>query len=142
MDFIEALSTDNLTSIRAAPKTDVHSHAFLSTRLEHLERWLGQPLKHPPSKMEGLAGMMEYINEVLSHHIITPESFKFVASSGVRDAIQDGVVVLEVKAPKPKGLGLCFVAVSLPRKDLHLLHRGTQGSPQNVYRSVDVSIMV
>ena len=97
MNFIEALSTDNLTSIRAAPKTDVHSHAFLSTRLENLERWLGQPLKHPPSKMKGLAGMMEYINEVLSHHIITPESFKFVASSGVRDAIQDGVVVLELK---------------------------------------------
>lgn len=57
MDFIEALSTDNLTSIRAAPKTDVHSHAFLSTRLENLERWLGQPLKHPPSKMKGLEGM-------------------------------------------------------------------------------------
>ena len=40
--------------------------------------------------------MMEYINEVLSHHIITPESFKFVASSGVREAIQDGVVMLEM----------------------------------------------
>ncbi|MCY3723942.1 MAG: hypothetical protein OXG97_17120 [Candidatus Poribacteria bacterium] len=96
INFVEALSTDNLTAMRAAPKTDVHSHAFLSTRLENLERWLGQPLKHPPSKMKGLEGMMEYINEVLSHHIITPESFKFVASSGVRDAIQDGVVVLEM----------------------------------------------
>ena len=96
MDFIEALSIDNLTSIRAAPKTDVHSHAFLSTRLENLERWVGHPLKHPPSKMKGLEGMREYINEVLSHHIITRESFKFVASSGVRDAIQDGVVVLEM----------------------------------------------
>ena len=40
--------------------------------------------------------MMEYINEVLSHHIITPDSFKFVASSGVREAIQDGIVVLEM----------------------------------------------
>ena len=96
INFVEALSTDNLTAMKAAPKTDVHSHAFLSTRLENLERWLGHPLKHPPSKMEGLEGMMEYINEVLSHHIITPESFKFVASSGVRDAIQDGVVMLEV----------------------------------------------
>ncbi|MDE0012548.1 MAG: hypothetical protein OXU36_15465 [Candidatus Poribacteria bacterium] len=96
MDFIEALSTDNLTSIRAAPKTDVHSHAFLSTRLENLERWVGHPLKCPPSKMKGLEGMSEYIGTFLSHHIITPESFKFVASSGVHDAIQDGVVVLEM----------------------------------------------
>ena len=96
INFVEALSTDNLTAMKAAPKTDVHSHAFLSTRLENLEHWVGHPLKHPPSKMKGLEGMMEYINEVLSHHIITPESFKFVASSGVRDAIQDGVVMLEM----------------------------------------------
>ena len=96
INFVEALSTDNLTAIKAAPKTDVHSHAFLSTRLEHLECWVGHPLKHPPSKMKGLEGMMEYVNEVLSHHIITPESFKFVASSGVRDATQDGVVMLEM----------------------------------------------
>lgn len=96
INFVEALSTDNLTAMKAAPKTDVHSHAFLSTRLENLERWVGHPLTHPPSKIKGLEGMMEYINEVLSHHIITPESFKFVASSGIRDAIQDGVVMLEM----------------------------------------------
>ena len=96
INFVEALFTDNLTAMKAVPKTDVHSHAFLSTRLENLECWVGHPLKHPPSKMKGLEGMMEYINEVLSDHIITPESFKFVASSGVRDAIQDGVVMLEM----------------------------------------------
>ena len=96
INFVTALSTDNLTAMRAAPKTDVHSHAFLSTRLENLEHWVGHPLKHPPFKMRGLEGMMEYINEVLSHHIITADSFKFVASSGVQEAIQDGIVVLEM----------------------------------------------
>ena len=95
-DFIEALSTDDLDAIRAAPKTDVHSHAFLSTRLKNLEHWLGFSLKKPPTRMRGLEEMMEYINEVLSHHIITRESFKFVASAGVNDAVQDGVVVLEM----------------------------------------------
>ena len=44
--------------------------------------------------------------------------------------------------PHRKRWGLCFVAVRLPKKDLHLLHRGTQGSPQDVYRSVYVSIVV
>ncbi len=96
MDFVKALSTDNLTAIKTAPKTDIHSHAFLSTRLENLEHWLGHSLERPPSKMRGLEGMMEYVNAVLSDHIITPDSFKFVASSGIRDAIQDGVVVLEM----------------------------------------------
>ncbi|MYK19621.1 adenosine deaminase [Candidatus Poribacteria bacterium] len=96
INFIEALSTDNLTAIKAAPKTDLHSHAFLSTRLENLEHWLGHSLEHPPPKMKGLEGMMAYVNAVLSDHIITPKSFKFVASSGIKDAIQDGVVVLEM----------------------------------------------
>ena len=96
IDFVEALSTNNLTAIKAAPKTDLHSHAFLSTRLENLEQWLGHSLERPPPKMKGLEGMMEYVNAVLSDHIITPKSFKFVASSGIRDAIQDGVVVLEM----------------------------------------------
>lgn len=96
MNFIEALSTDNLDAIKTIPKTDVHSHAFLSTRLENLEHWLGHPLERPPPKMRGLEGMMEYVNAVLSDHIITPDSFKFVASSGIRDAVQDGVVVLEM----------------------------------------------
>lgn len=96
IDFVEALSTDDLPAIKAAPKTDVHSHAFLSTRLENMERWVGYPLKPPPAKMKGLAGMHEYIDEVLAYHIISREGFKFVASSGVNDAIQDGVVVLEM----------------------------------------------
>ena len=47
-----------------------------------------------------------------------------------------------VKAPKPKGLGLCFIAVRLPRKVLRLLHRGTQAAPQDVDSGVYVSIVV
>lgn len=96
MDFVEALSTDNLTAIRKAPKTDVHSHALLSTRLENLERWVGHPLKHPPSKMKGLDGMHAYIDEVLVPHLISDKGFKYVPASGVRDAVRDGIVVLEM----------------------------------------------
>jgi len=48
MDFVKALSTDNLTAIKAAPKTDVHCHAFLSTQRENAEHWLGHCLTKPP----------------------------------------------------------------------------------------------
>ena len=96
IDFVEALSTDNLAAIKASPKTDIHSHSLLSTRLENLEHWVGHPLKRPPSKMEGLDGMHAYIDEVLVRHVMSHEGFKFVPASGMRDAIQDGVVVLEM----------------------------------------------
>ena len=96
IDFVEALSTDNLTAIRAAPKTDVHCHAFLSTRRENVERWLGYPLTKPPLKMKGLEGMMEYVNEVLAPHLEHRQGFEFIAASALNDAVQDGVVILEM----------------------------------------------
>ena len=96
MDFVKALSTDNLTAIRAAPKTDVHSHSFLSTRRENVERWLGHPLTKPPLKMKGLEGMHAYIDEALAPHLDHRQGFEFIVGSAIRDAIQDGVVLLEM----------------------------------------------
>ena len=96
MNFVEALSTDNLTAIKAAPKTDVHCHVFFSTRRENVERWLGYRLTKPPLKMEGVEGMMEYADAVLAPHIRNREGFEFVAVSAMDDAVQDGVVMLEM----------------------------------------------
>ena len=96
MNFIEALSTDNLDAIRIVPKIDVHSHSFLSTRRENAERWLGHPLTKPPLKMKGLGGMMEYIDTVLAPHLEHRQGFEFIAASAIDDAVQDGVVILEM----------------------------------------------
>ena len=96
INFVEALSTDNLTAIKAAPKTDVHAHGFLSTRRENTQRWLGYPLTKPPLKMKGLEGMMEYVNAVLAPHLEHRQGFEFIAASALNDAVQDGVVLLEM----------------------------------------------
>ena len=96
IDFVEALATDNLTAIKAAPKTDVHCHAFFSARRESVERWLGHSLTKPPLKMKGVEGMMAYADAVLAPHIKHREGFEFVAVSAMDDAIQDGVVMLEM----------------------------------------------
>ena len=96
IDFIEALSTDNLTAIKASPKTDVHCHAFFSARRESVERWVGHPLTEPPRKMKGVEGMMAYADAVLAPHIKHREGFEFVAVAAMDDAVQDGVVLLEM----------------------------------------------
>ena len=96
MNFIEALSTDNLTAIKALPKTDVHCHAFFSARRESVERWLGHPLTKPPLKMKGVEGMMTYADAILAPHIKHRQGFEFVAVSAMDDAVQDGVVLLEM----------------------------------------------
>ncbi len=95
-NFIDALSTDNMDAIKAAPKTDLHSHAFLSTKIENLEHWVGHSVTKPPERMNGLEEMMEYVITVLAPLQKSREGFEFVSSSGVNDAIQDGVVELEM----------------------------------------------
>ena len=90
MDFIEALSTDNLSSVKASAKTDVHCHAFFSARRKNVERWVGHPLTRPPAKMDGVEGMMEYADAVLAPHILHQQGFEFVAVSALDDAVQDG----------------------------------------------------
>ena len=96
MDFVKALSTDNLTAIKASPKTDVHCHAFLSTRRENAENWIGHRLTEPPLKMKGLEGMHAYINEALAPHLDHRQGFEFITASALNDAVQDGVVILEM----------------------------------------------
>ena len=96
IDFIKSLSTDNLPAIKTIPKTDVHCHAFLSTRRENAERWLGHTLTKPPLKMKGLKGMIEYMNTVLAPHLEHRQGFELVAVSAMNDAVQDGVVMLEM----------------------------------------------
>ncbi len=131
MDFIEALSADNLTAIKAAAKTDVHCHAFFSARRESVEHWLGHPLTKPPLKMKGVEGMMAYADAVLVPHIKHQQGFEFVAVSAMNDAIQDGVVMLEMSFDirlaefYPDGVaGLCAFIEALveryqPQADLH-----------------------
>ncbi len=96
IDFVEALSTDNLTAIKAAPKTDVHCHAFFSARRESVEGWVGHPLTEPPLKMKAVEGMMAYADAVLAPHIKHREGFEFVAVAAMDNAVQDGVVILEM----------------------------------------------
>lgn len=122
-DFIEALSADDLDAVRAAPKTDVHCHAFFSTRRENVERWLGHTLSEPPPKMEGVEGMMEYADAVLAPHIKHCEGFEFVGVSAVNDALRDGVVLLEMSFDiriaefYPDGLeGLCTYIKALAER--------------------------
>ena len=96
LDFVEALSTDNLTAIKAIPKTDLHCHAFFGTRRENVERWLGHPLTKAPPKMQGLEGMLAYTGKFLVPYIRCRNGFEFIVASAVRDAIRDGVVVFEM----------------------------------------------
>ena len=94
--FVDALIEDDLDALRAAPKVDLHCHAYFSTRRKNLETRLGCRLEPPPAKMKKLGGMIVYAMDVLDPHLRNRETIEFVVEAAVRDAIEDGVVVLEM----------------------------------------------
>ena len=96
ISFVDALIEDDQAGLRAAPKVDLHCHAFFSTRRENLENRIGHALEPPPGKMEKLGGMIVYATDVLGPHLRNRETIEFVVESAVCDAIEDGVVVLEM----------------------------------------------
>ena len=94
--FVDALMEDDQAGLRAAAKVDLHCHAYFSTRRENLEKRIGHALEPPPAKMEKLGGMIVYATDVLDPHLGNQETIEFVVESAVCDAIEDGVVVLEM----------------------------------------------
>ena len=96
INFADALIEDDLAALRAAPKVDLHCHAFFSTRRRNLESRFGCTIESPPAKMKRLGGMHIYATDVLDPYLRDRETVEFVAESAVRDAVGDGVVLLEM----------------------------------------------
>ncbi len=96
INFTDALIEDDRAALRAAPKADLHCHAFFSARRRNLESRFGCTIESPPAKMKKLGGMHIYATDALDPHLRDRETVEFVAESAVRDAIGDGVVLLEM----------------------------------------------
>ncbi len=94
--FAEALRAGDAAAVRRVPKTDLHAHAYLSARIESLERRLGHALLRPPRRMNGLREFQEFLRLALDPHVGTIEGAELAAAVAVADAISDGVSVLEM----------------------------------------------
>jgi adenosine deaminase len=96
LEFCSALRTGDHSAVQRVPKSDLHSHSILGTRLESVERWLGRALPRPPKRMASLDVMIKFAHEVLYPYTDTLDGFRFTAQSAVEDACHDGVTVLEM----------------------------------------------
>jgi len=93
--FVEALEDKDLESIKKIDKTDFHNHAGLGMRFDTFENWCGVTLEKPPLKMHGIAGLDKYIGEVTCDYVTNRKGFEFSLEATVKDAIEDGVKILE-----------------------------------------------
>ena len=93
--FAEALRA-GAAAVRSFPKTDLHAHAYISARIESLERRLGHALPRPPRRMNGLGEFQEYLRLAIDPHVGNIEGAELAAAAAVADAIDDGVAVFEM----------------------------------------------
>ena len=93
--FFRALETGNREIMRLVAKADLHNHSGLGCRRKVFEEKYGISLPPAPSRMQGISDMDAYITKCLLPHFSKQEEFEFSVESTLREAIADGVTILE-----------------------------------------------
>jgi adenosine deaminase len=93
--FKEGLLEGNLSKIKKATKADVHNHCGLGMRFTTFNKWAGGSVIKPPKKMCGLKGLDDYIFGETMKYIKKGEDVAFLIEETVKEAIIDGVTILE-----------------------------------------------
>lgn len=93
--FKEGLIEGDLGKLRRASKGDVHNHSGLGLRFSTFNKWAGGKVRKPPIKMNGLVEMDSYIFNETAKFICKDEDATFLIEETVKEAIEDGVKILE-----------------------------------------------
>lgn len=93
--FKEGLVEASLSKLRLVAKGDVHNHCGLGMRFTTFNEWAGGQVKEPPKKMDGLKGLNDYIQNETMPYIKGKNDIAFLIEATVKDAIADGVKLLE-----------------------------------------------
>lgn len=95
-EFINALQSENISSIRRIPKSDLHNHGVLGGSISLLEERLGRKIQRPPGRMNGIKGLDEYLGKELSPIYSSKEGFELPTELAFIQARHDGITKLEM----------------------------------------------
>lgn len=93
--FKEGLKQEDLQKLRKVPKGELHNHSGTGTRFSTFNRWTGGEANKAPKKMDGMKGLGDYISNEVSRFIKDEKGVEFLIEETVKEAILDGVKVLE-----------------------------------------------
>ncbi|MEG0481126.1 MAG: hypothetical protein RR539_09085 [Clostridium sp.] len=93
--FIEGLKEGNLSKIRSATKGDVHNHCSTGMRFTTFNKWAKGSANKAPEKMDGVAELNSYIFNEVTSRVKTGKDVEFLVEAAVKEAIEDGVNILE-----------------------------------------------
>ncbi len=94
--FQKAMLNTDLTLLQTIPKSDLHNHAPLGSRLSDFEKNVGSKIEPPPTALTTIAEMDAYIMVHLREHIFNRRGFETSVRMAFRQAITDGIQKLEM----------------------------------------------
>ncbi|MEI6764222.1 MAG: adenosine deaminase [Bacteroidota bacterium] len=95
-DFIQGLYENSIELVMKSPKSDLHNHAALGSRLEYLEEWAQQSVAKPPAIMKDLGAMDRYLADNLINLLMTEKGFEYAMNAAFKQARADGIQVLQM----------------------------------------------
>ena len=94
--FLKALQDSDLALLSSVPKSDLHNHAPLGSRLSDFEKTIGQKILPPPLSLKDIAEMDNYIIHNLREHIVSLKGLETSLRLAFKHAKQDGIQKLEM----------------------------------------------
>ncbi len=95
-DFQKALEQNDIDLLAKIPKSDLHNHAALGSRIEFLENWANQNIIRPPLKMKKFSDFEEYLEKAFNKFVQAPGFFEYAKRATMEQARNDGVKVLQI----------------------------------------------
>lgn len=93
--FKEGLKQGDMEKLRKVSKGELHNHSGTGTRFSTFNKWTGGKVNKAPKKMDGMKGLGDYISNEVSRFIHDEQGVEFLIEETVKEAILDGVKVLE-----------------------------------------------
>lgn len=109
--FHTALQNSDLELLKSIPKSDLHNHAPLGSRLSDFEKTIHQKITPPPSTFCNIAEMDSYIMDNLRQHIVSLKGLEISVRLAFRQAKNDGIQYLEMSVD-------CFFAALFTDKEV------------------------
>ena len=94
--FVRGLEEDDINLLQQVPKSDLHNHAGLGSRLHLLEKWLGQSIPEAPARMDTFEEFVQYLKDHLHFIIYSKKGFEYTIQAALQQAHGDGVTELEM----------------------------------------------
>ncbi|NLC65491.1 MAG: hypothetical protein GX752_00955 [Clostridium sp.] len=93
--FKEGIKEENLDKLKKVDKGDLHNHGLLGMKYDNFNDWARGNVKKAPEKLNGIKGLISYVENEVATHIKKKEDLEDLIELTIKDAINDGVKILE-----------------------------------------------